>query len=97
MEESSDQRAALAALSKSEQLFLDVCDQEPEVLDKLEELQVITRKEKEVANNDCYFRNVLAIFRKKVINDPQIFLEFCRKIRDLEDAKELAASLLGEC
>lgn len=97
MEESSDQRAALAALSKSEQLFLDVCDQEPELLDKLEELQVITRKEKEVANDNGDFPDVLAKFRTKVIDDPQIFLDFCRKIRDLEDAKELSASLLGEC
>lgn len=96
MEESSDQRAALSALSESEQLFLEVCDQEPELLEKLEQLQVITRREKEIANDKSDFRDVLAIFKRKVENDSQIFIDFCRNIRELDDAKELAANLLGE-
>ena len=95
MDDQSEQVAAIAALSQSRQLFLERCE-EPDMLDTLEELGVITTKEKEKADFSNSYEIVAVKFEERLEQDPQFLTEFCSKIFVKEDLKDLAESLLGE-
>ena len=97
MDDSSEEVAALAALSKFRTEFNDRCVDDPEISEKLVDLHVITQDEKERADGENDFHDVISKFQQKIKEDPQIFTEFCRKLVELNDpdAKKLADSLLG--
>ena len=98
MDDSSEKQAALAALSKFRADFIDRCDEDPEISEKLVDLRVITREEKERADGSSEFHELIAKFQEKIEKDsPQIFTDFCRNLLEMDDrdAKELAERLLG--
>lgn len=95
MDDLSEQRAAIAALSQSRQLFLERCE-EPDMLDTLEQFCVITTNEKENAAFNSAYDDVASKFQERVKQDPQFLTEFCRAILENEDLKDLAEALLGK-
>ena len=95
MDDISEQRAAIAALSKSRQLFLEKCE-EPDMLDTLEQFCIITTSEKEKAIFDSAYDEVATKFQEQVEQEPQFLTEFCRAIMENEDLKDFAKERLGK-
>ena len=96
MNEDRERFAALAALSDSKALFFKKCDDEPDMLETLEKLDVITRSENERASFESKFDGVVAKLEEKVKREPQLFFDFCRKIREFDELRDLANKLSSE-
>ena len=97
MDDSKEQKAALSAISKCEKLIVDKCKDEPDILQLLFDLGVITEEEQDDANDREEYSSVLSRFKDKVKDDSTVFLNFCSKLgKNCEDVKDLVRSLQGK-
>lgn len=98
MDDRQEREAALHSLSQHEKEILELCEDTVEVLDALEELEIITREEKDDANDSEDYSTVLSKLNERMSSNPSFFVDFCCHLQRLGESNvtSLAESLLGE-
>lgn len=96
MDDRLERQAALAAISEHNDEILRCCEESADMLDALEELKVISQKEKDDANESEDYDLVVPRLREKIKIDPSFFNRFCHHITRKKELSNLAESLVGE-
>ncbi len=96
MDDRVDREAALYALSSYQEEILRLCGDCVETLDAFEELSIITTKEKDDAYETERFTDAIAKLTEKIKADSGFFVEFCRHIKQIDELRGIADTLLGE-
>lgn len=102
MDDRLDREAALHSLSMHREEIAGICENTVEVLDAFEQLEIITRDEKDHANESEDYSTVLRKLSERMNSNPSFFVEFCSHLQDLGASEgepsitSLAKNLVGE-
>lgn len=96
MDDRPERDAALLSLNSLSDRLLQACQDEDEMVDALEELEVVTRGEKNDANEAGDYTGVIEKFRRKVDRDPEFFTKFCAHIQNVEALSDILVELTSE-
>lgn len=101
MDDRQERVAAQYSLSTHNEAILEVCEDNVELLDALEELEIITTDEKDDAFENDDYNTVLGRLSERIDSNPGYFVDFCSHLQSLGESpqssvKTLAGSLLGE-
>ncbi len=96
MDDRLEKQAALAAISRHNDEILRCCEESADILDALEELKVLTQKEKDDANERENYDLVVPRLRENIKIDPSFFNRFCHHITQRKELSNLAEVLVGE-
>lgn len=98
MDDRQERKGALNSLSFHMSKILDLCKNNADMLEALEELEIISEEEMEDANDREDYGTVLEKLRSKIDKDPNFIVEFCRRLQSLDDDElaGLGKNILGE-
>ena len=96
MDDRLEREAALRSLDSLSDRILRACQDEDEMVDALEDLEVVTRGEKNDANEAGDYTGVIEKFRQRVDSDPGFFTKFCAHIQTIEALSDIAVDLTSE-
>ena len=96
MDDRFERQAALSAITRHSEEILRCCEETVEVLDALEELNVLSLEEKDYANEENDYSEVVPRLKKNIEIDPGFFNKFCRCITQKKELSDLAKGLVGE-
>ena len=96
MDDRLEREAALSTLSSLDEEIHRLCVESVEMLDAFQELNIISQDEKDDANENEDYGDVLKKLREKVVADPSFIVMFCSHIKQVEELSDLAKRLSGK-